>query len=473
MDGSSLVGVPASGGDYHALFEQSAIPMALIAMRDEPHLVAASRGFLDAFDFGRAAVVGRPLAKALASSDSAALVEAIRRCLMTSESLHTNVELHGKAGRRLVGVAVHDARARGFTGHVVLQAEVARQVALSAERRLASLFDRSDPQGQSLTYLHVLKTGRVRYGDAGLAHRLNLSPSPMYFRELRARIHPDDLVGEAEFEAKRRALGEEEFLNSIVRVRDREGEWRLINFRSRVFRRDQDGAVRVMLGIATDLTDYSAAARQVTGAKVLEAEENERARIGRELHDSTSQYLVAADLGLARVLKSVDLSVEERARLEGVQASLATAQTEMRAFSYFLHPPELREFGLANTLRKFCTGFARRSGLQIDYCAADVPENVSSDVQHALFRVGQESLMNVYRHAFARRVSVSLGMEDGYLALQVRDDGIGIDGDDRVENGGVGLSGMKARMLSVGGEFSLDHQGAGLAVIARAPLPPE
>jgi PAS domain-containing protein len=151
----------------------------------------------------------------------------------------------------------------------------------SAQQRLASLFDRAHPQGQSLTYLHDLKTHRVRYADAGLAHRLGLSSGSMHFSELREQVHPDDLVGEAEFEATRRGLADEEFLNSIIRVRDRGGDWRLINFRSRVFRRDRDGAVRVMLGIATDLTDYTAAALQVADASVLRAEENERARIGR------------------------------------------------------------------------------------------------------------------------------------------------------------------------------------------------
>lgn len=473
MDGSSLVETPASGGDYRALFEQSVIPMALVAMREEPHVVVASRGFLDAFDLRRLAVVGQPLGNVLASSDGVALAGAIRRCLMTSESLHANIELRGAAGRRLVGLAVHDARAQGFTDHVVLEAEVGGHVAHSAQQRLASLFDRTNAQGQSLTYLHDLKTHRVRYADAGLAHRLNLSPGSMHFSELQNQVHPDDLVGEAEFEATRRALADEEFLNSMIRVQDRDGEWRLINFRSRVFRRDRDGTVRVMLGIATDLTDYTAAALQVAGASVLRAEEKERARIGRELHDSTSQYLVAADLGLARVLKSVDLSDEERTRLEGVQASLATAQNEMRAFSYFLHPPELRELGLPKTLEKFCAGFARRSGLQIDFASDGVPDDFSSDVEHALFRVGQEALMNVYRHAFARRVSVTLGLNDGGVALEVRDDGIGMDGDDHIENGGVGVAGMKSRMLSVGGELKLDHGGSGLAVIARVPLSPQ
>lgn len=139
----------------------------------------------------------------------------------------------------------------------------------------------------------------------------------------------------------------------------------------------------------------------------------------------------------------------------------------MRAFAYFLHPPELRELGLQRTLEKFCAGFARRSGLEIAFTATGGPRDLSSDTEHALFRVCQEALMNVYRHAFARRVSVSLRGGRGRLTLEVRDDGIGVDGLDRFEQGGMG---MRSRMVSVGGELTIDHLGPGLAVVACVPL---
>jgi signal transduction histidine kinase len=143
---------------------------------------------------------------------------------------------------------------------------------------------------------------------------------------------------------------------------------------------------------------------------------------------------------------------------------------EMRAFAYFLHPPELRELGLLRTLEKFCAGFARRSCLEINFSFKDVPKQLSSDAEHALFRVCQEALMNVYRHAFARRVSVTLTGEAAYLTLRVRDDGIGVDGVDRFEHGGMGVAGMRSRMASVGGDLTLDYLGPGVSVVARAPL---
>ncbi len=124
----------------------------------------------------------------------------------------------------------------------------------------------------------------------------------------------------------------------------------------------------MMLGVATDITDCAADALDAAG-RLGHARGGERARerIGRELHDSTSQYLVAASLGLAAALRTGSVPDALQGRLRDVQSSLETAQTEIRAFAYFLHPPELRELGLRRTVEKFCAGFARRSGLAIAF----------------------------------------------------------------------------------------------------------
>ena len=446
--------------------------MAVVSVRDEPHFVAASRGFLETFDLARKALVGRGVDEVLASRSGAELAIAISRSLETSQSVRVDVQLQGEITRRVIRVAVHSARARGFAGHVILEIEGRGHAVHSAEQRLSTLLDQAGGSGQSMTYIHDLKSHRIQYVDGGLARRLGLSGGAMHIEEFRALVHPDDLAEQPAYEATREAMGDDESATQTVRVRDQRGEWLLISFRSRVLRRSRGGAVRLMIGSATDITSYAAAAVEAAGISVHRAEENERARIGRELHDSTSQYLVAADLGLDRVLRSGGLSDDDRTRLLGVQTSLATAQREMRAFAYFLHPPELRELGLLKTIERFCAGFARRSGLQIVFTSKEVPRGLSSDAEHALFRVCQEALMNVYRHAFARQVSVALELKGEHLTLEVRDDGIGVDGVDRFEHGGMGVASMKARMLSVGGGLSLDYLGPGLAVVACAPSPP-
>ena len=462
----------AVGADYRALFDQSDIPVALVSTLGALRFKAASRGFLDTFDLRRATIVGGGLDEVFATAENAELTIAIRRCLATSETIHTTVQVQNGANHQLLRIAVHPTRARGFAGHVVLEAEGRGHDVLSQIQRFSSLVDKDDDASEPMTYIYDARRQRLRYTEGPLARRLGLHGA-LTSQDVLARIHPDDLGVHARHQAARDSLPDDKFVSSTLRLRDTQGEWRLISVRGRVLRRDAKGAVRMMLGHATDITDYAAAAVEAAGVSVMHAEENERARIGRELHDSTSQYLVAATLGLGAAIRTDGLSDAVQARLKDVQASLETAQREIRAFSYFLHPPELRELGLRRTLEKFCAGFARRSGLAIEFTASDVPRELSSDAEHALFRVCQEALMNVYRHAFARSVTVTLQPKEGHLVLEVRDDGVGVDGVDRFEHGGMGVAGMRARMRSIGGDLTLDYLGRGLGVVAQAPLPPK
>jgi signal transduction histidine kinase len=460
----------AVGADYRALFDQSDIPVALVSTLGALRFKAASRGFLDTFDLKRAAIVGGGVDEVFATAENSELGVAIRRCLATAETIHATVQVRVGVDHQLVRIAVHPTRARGFAGHVVLEAEGPGHLVVSQVQRFSFLVGKDEDVSKPLTYIYDARRQRLRYSDGPLARRLGLHGS-LNSQDILALIHPDDLGVHARHQAARDALPDNKFVSSTLRLRDVHGEWRLVSLRGRVLRRDENGAVRMMLGVATDITDYAAAAVEAAGVSVMRAEENERARIGRELHDSTSQYLVAATLGLGSALRAEELSDAVRARLKDVQNSLETAQTEIRAFSYFLHPPELHELGLRRTVEKFCAGFARRSGLAIEFTASEVPRELSSDAEHALFRVCQEALMNVYRHAFARKVTVDLQSKDGRLVLSVRDDGVGVDGVDQFEHGGMGVAGMRARMRSVGGDLSLDYLGPGLGVVARVPSP--
>jgi signal transduction histidine kinase len=460
-----------SEADYRGLFDQSLAPLSLVSAPDGLRFVAASRGFLNSFDLRRPAIVGRRLEDLFTPESSADLKTAIERCLTTSESVQILAERRKGSSRHVIRLVVHPARARGFAGHVLLQAEGRNHSVHSLDQAPPSLFDTGDGTGQSMTYVHDLRRQRMRYADSPLSRRLGLSGGAVAFDDLRALIHPDDLPTLAAYEATRHKLADDEFVTSALRLRDEQDEWRVVSIRARVLRRDRSGAARMMLGNATDITDYAHAAVEAAGVSVRHAEENERARIGRELHDSTSQHLVGAVLGLATALRGDGLSAPLRAQLKDIQRSLDTAQTEIRAFAYFLHPPELRELGLRRTVERFCEGFARRSGLAIAFNSSGIPNDLSSDAEHALFRVCQEALMNVYRHAFARKVAVDLQPRDGHLVLEVRDDGVGVDGVDRFEHGGIGVAGMRARMLSVGGDLILDYLGPGLGVVARVPSP--
>lgn len=234
------------------------------------------------------------------------------------------------------------------------------------------------------------------------------------------------------------------------------------------------------LVIMTEPPRGLAAAEEGAGGPALalaQAEQNERRRVGRELHDSTAQLLVAAQLGLSALQRRLKLTGEPRRIVNDVRRSIAAAQSEIRTFSFMLHPPSLRDGGLAKTLEDFGAGFGLRTGLEVTVEIGDGPWDLPEAAEMALFRVAQEALMNVYRHARAQRAAVRLFRDGGFVVLEVEDDGVGMQrlrhGKAPAEPLGVGVGSMLARMRQLGGSLTLDSHGTGLRVRARAPAPAE
>lgn len=234
------------------------------------------------------------------------------------------------------------------------------------------------------------------------------------------------------------------------------------------------------LVIMTEASRYATTPEEGAGGAALalaQAEQNERRRVGRELHDSTAQLLVAAQLGLGALQRRLKLTGDARRIVTDVRRSIAAAQSEIRTFSFMLHPPSLRDGGLAKTLEDFGAGFGLRTGLEVTVEVGDGPWDLPEAAEMALFRVAQEALMNVYRHARAQKAAIRLFRDGGFVVLEVEDDGVGMQrlrhGKAPAEPLGVGVGGMLARMRQLGGSLTLDSHGTGLRVRARAPVPVE
>jgi two-component system NarL family sensor kinase len=203
-------------------------------------------------------------------------------------------------------------------------------------------------------------------------------------------------------------------------------------------------------------------------AALLHAEDDERRRIARELHDGTAQYLTGAKLMLSA------MKVEGRAekvRTE-VEALLVNALEEIRSLSYVLHPPALEEIGLGPAIRQMAEGFARRTGLslQIDI-APDFPK-MARPTEVALYRVAQEALANVHRHSGSPRATIGLRQAGEMVLLSIRDYGVGLP-DGAPPAAGVGLAGMRLRLEFVNGHVSLTSAVPGVLVEAWAPFLPK
>jgi signal transduction histidine kinase len=200
-------------------------------------------------------------------------------------------------------------------------------------------------------------------------------------------------------------------------------------------------------------------------AALLHAEDDERRRIARELHDGTAQYLTGAKLMLG------GLKVDGRAdkvRVE-VEALLTNALEEIRSLSYVLHPPALEDLGLGPAIRQMAEGFARRTGLTLQIDIADDFPKMGRQTEIALYRVAQEALANVHRHSGSPRATIGLRQAGEMVLLSIRDYGVGLP-DSTTASAGVGLAGMRLRLEFVNGHISLTSAVPGLLVEAWAPL---
>jgi signal transduction histidine kinase len=204
-----------------------------------------------------------------------------------------------------------------------------------------------------------------------------------------------------------------------------------------------------------------------TTGRLLNAQDEERRRIARELHDSTVQELVAASLNLKAAQGSADPRCAPE--LEEARAALDRAKDELRTVSFLMQPPMLDECGVVTALRVYVEGFSRRSGLAIEIDAPDADPVLPRALESALFRVAQEALANVHRHANSTTARVRLRVIGTEAGLEIEDDGVGIAPGEQLHVG-AGITGMRARVRQFGGDLSIDSRAAGTLVKVRIPL---
>jgi PAS domain S-box-containing protein len=236
-----------------------------------------------------------------------------------------------------------------------------------------------------------------------------------------------------------------------------------------------DGSILRVISSFTDISEMKNAEQAIRqlSMQLLKLQDEERRRIGRELHDGMAQTVLAVNLSLAQVRQSASSLGEPAERaLEKARVLLQQMSREIRTLSYLLHPPLLDELGLVSALKEYVHGFSERSGVETELVLPKHFRRLPQAIEIALFRVVQESLANIQRHSGSESATLRLREDPPTVTLEIIDYGHGMN---LVSNGpsqpnvarlGVGIPGMRERMAQLGGRLDIESGPSGTTIRA-------
>mgnify|MGYP001771063884 CR=1 FL=1 len=207
-------------------------------------------------------------------------------------------------------------------------------------------------------------------------------------------------------------------------------------------------------------------------AQLITVQEEERRRVSRELHDDVGQRLAVVRMDLDTLQKQLTASSGEiRDHLRSVRKQITDLSDEIRRLAAQLHPSILDHFGLAVAVESYVKDFEKREKIGVHFSCRNLPERFPQETASCLYRIVQEGLRNVSRHARASRVAVRLRRYANFLYLSIRDDGTGFNMESLEGRRGLGLVSMQERARLVHGQFRVrSRAGSGTHLVVRVPL---
>jgi signal transduction histidine kinase len=210
--------------------------------------------------------------------------------------------------------------------------------------------------------------------------------------------------------------------------------------------------------------------------RLFTTQEEERHRIARELHDQMGQYLAALMMGLKSLEKSTEVTSPVRSRLVKLQELTTQFSQEVRRFALELRPAALDDLGLYAALTNYLDAWSKRNEIKIDFHSNGLTgQRLPAHIETIVYRLAQEALNNVLKHAQAQHLSVIVEYRDGRVLVVLEDDGIGFDVEAAINTPvperGLGLMGMLERVESVKGTLEIESEpGGGTTIVARIPV---
>lgn len=289
-----------------------------------------------------------------------------------------------------------------------------------------------------------------------------------HFEDLFGTVHPDDR-NKVETALKKTWNGEGDFDHVHRRVLP-DGKIAWVTARGRV-EFGENGKPARMLGISMDITARKLAedtAHQVSG-RLITAQEDERKRVARELHDDLNQQLAMLSIQMELFGRNLKRDDQEASHLlKELAAQVRDLSRTVHTISHQLHPSTLDHLGLVVAAESFCREVTRQSGMQVEFILDDMPK-LHPEIALCLYRILQESLQNAVRHSGAAKARIELRREHDVIRMIVSDNGKGFDVG--AANGGLGLVSMQERAIQVHGTLSLESaKGAGTRIEIQVPV---
>jgi PAS domain S-box-containing protein len=313
--------------------------------------------------------------------------------------------------------------------------------------------------------------GKIIYRNERLIAFTGPDPAVGFSDTWASYVHPDDL--RSLLDTVSQALKDHKPFSTEYRLRRGDGAFRWM-FDVASPRVNGDGSFAGLIGSAVDVTDQKLAqqALEKMSGQLIEAQERERSRIARELHDDICQRLALLSVEIEEAHLASAVREEDTTKsLEQIGRLCNEIATDVQSLSHQLHSSILDYLGVATGLEGLCDELSKQYDLQIEFSARDVPKQLPKDISLCLFRVAQEALHNAVKYSGVRDFTVELTATDDTVELVVSDEGAGFDVQQAGAKGGLGLISMHERANLVHGTFSVDSApGEGTKILVTVPL---
>ena len=313
--------------------------------------------------------------------------------------------------------------------------------------------------------------GRIVYLNDRRIAFTGPEPNAGYGENWITYVHPDDV--EHMLGKLYEALKIKQPFSQEYRLRRSDGVYRWM-FDVASPRVNGDGSFGGFIGSAIDTTDQKLAqqALEKVSGQLIEAQEKERSRIARDLHDDICQRLALLSMEIERANRTSDGAVATtKQNLENIKKHCSEIAVDVQSLSHQLHSAKLDYLGVVAAVRGLCTEYSRQHQANIDFTDRNVPKHLPNDISLCLFRIAQEALQNAVKYSGTNRFFVAVWAVEEEIQLVVRDEGEGFDVEEAKKNRGLGLMSMQERIHLVHGRFAVDSKpGKGTRIFAAVPF---